>query len=316
MAGLQICVIALGIVSNNPAHNLLCPKTLAFMLDCIFSRRVRAIVAGPPCETWSAVRERALKSGACKVLRTLIDSWGKKGLRPKQFDQLQIANELLLTALLMTSAVMLAGGTALIEHPAEPRGDESCSIWRLPIVKRITQAPCAEITTVWQGPLGQVSPKPIGLLAIRAPHVQKMADLFSIRNRVVSAAPQFRENGTFGTAILKEYPPRFSAVLLMSIWSSARNPWEHAGDFDTAVGELLLRCRFIEEGSGDCLTPRSNVVPYPSMRFLSVWPSEGAAIGPDFNVDAARRIKEVEKNNTSPQDALRMARGFVQETLT
>ena len=178
-------------------------------------------------------------------------------------------------------------------------------------MKRLVQAPCAEIVTILQGPLGQVSPKPTGLLAIRAPHVRRINESFAIHGRVVQAAPQYRDDGSFGTSVLKEYPPRFSAVLLMSIWSSARDPNEYKDEYNQAVQILRDRCKDIEDETGSGPTPRTNIVPYPSMQFLGVWPEANASIGPDFNADATRRIREGARSSSSRQEALSIAKDFI-----
>ena len=308
----QICAIALDIVSENPAHNLLCPKTLSFILDCIYSRRARALTAGPPCETWSQVRERILANGGCQVLRSCLQPWGVDFLKPKQLDQLHVASELLLTTLVLSTAMLMAGGTVILEHPAEPPTAHACSIWKLPVMKRLVQAPCATIERVRQGPLGQSSPKPTDLLCIRAPHVQRCVRLLSLPSRHVEAAPQFLPDGTFGTAPLKEYPPRFSGVILMSIWTSARDPETYKHDFRTAIDVVASRCNDVDNGTCTGPTPRDNIVPYPSMRFLSEWPVDcPAKFGPDFNKEAARVIENASRGCASRHEFSLKARDFV-----
>lgn len=91
-ARLDVHVLAIDIVSDNPAHNQLDPSILAFFLAAIFSERIRALIAGPPCETWSAVREREVVGRLIGVLRTLPMPWGTKDLSVKHLDKLYVAS--------------------------------------------------------------------------------------------------------------------------------------------------------------------------------------------------------------------------------
>ena len=158
LAALTVVVIPLDIVSDNPLHNLLNPRTLHFILQAILGRRIHAATAGPPCETWSQVREREMKSGLSSVIRLLCAPWGREGLRPRQLDQLFVASELLLTSLLIFAALLITGVSAIIEHPACPQSLDSVSIWRLDLVKRLLLSPCVSLELILQGPLGQSSP--------------------------------------------------------------------------------------------------------------------------------------------------------------
>ena len=111
LAGLCFCVIPLDIVSGNVAHNLLDTRTLTCLLATILAGRVHAAVAGPPCETWSRARERLLASlRGPRVLRSALLPWGLPRLRPKQLDKLFVASELLLTAIMVMSAMVATGG--------------------------------------------------------------------------------------------------------------------------------------------------------------------------------------------------------------
>ena len=233
-------------------------------------------------------------------------------MKPKQLDQLHVASELLLTTLVLSTAMLMAGGTVILEHPAEPPTAHACSIWKLPVMKRLVQAPCATIERVRQGPLGQSSPKPTDIFCIRAPHVQRCVRLLSLPSAHVEAAPQFLPGGTFGTAPLKEYPPRFSGVILMSIWTSARDPEIYKHDFRTAIDVVASRCNDIDNNTCFRSTPRENVVPYPSMRFLAEWPVDcPAKFGPDFNKEVARIIEHASRGCASRHEFILEACDFV-----
>ena len=170
LTGLCFCVVPLDIVSGHVAHNLLDKRTLAWLLAAILAGRVHAAVAGPPCETRSRARERLLASlRGPRVMRSALLPWGLPCLRPKQLDQLFVANELLLTAIMVMSAMVANGACGFLEHPALPPNAESCSMWKLEVMRRLFLAPYCEHDWVLQGPLGQLSPKPTHLLNIRGP---------------------------------------------------------------------------------------------------------------------------------------------------
>ena len=84
--GFSLFIIPLDIVSTNPMHNLLDPRTPTFILMAVLGKRIHGMVAGPPYETWSQVRERKLADGSTNVLRWLERPWGRPGLRPKHLD--------------------------------------------------------------------------------------------------------------------------------------------------------------------------------------------------------------------------------------
>jgi hypothetical protein len=119
-------------------------------------------------------------------------------------------------------------------------------------------------------------------------------------------------DGTFGTAPLKEYPPRFSGVIFMSIWTSARDPETYKHDVRTAIDVVASRCNDVDNGTCTGPTPRDNIVPYPSMRFLSEWPVDcPAKFGPDFNKEAARVIENASRGCASRHEFSLKARDFV-----
>ena len=107
IAGIAFCVIPLDIVSGKVAGHLLNPRVLAFLIGALLAGKVHAVVAWPPCETWSKVRERAMANGQTTVLRTALTPWSIDGLRPKHLDQLFDSIELLLAALMLIADLLI-----------------------------------------------------------------------------------------------------------------------------------------------------------------------------------------------------------------
>jgi hypothetical protein len=313
IALLNIIIIPLDIVSGNASHNCLDPRTLSFIVQAVLAKKIHAMVAGPPCETWSKVRERQLKDGTTNVLRLLDLPWGRIGLRPKHLDQLFVANELLCTCLLIFSALLVTGGSAIIEHPARPSSPTSVSIWKLDLVKRLMMAPGVALELVNQGPLGQTSPKPTHLLCLRTPHLQRAYRDYQILNRHVKAAPQYLADGSFATAPMKEYPCRFSAMLLTSFWSAVRNPNAHPGAYSEVTTTLRNRCTDIESDNLQGITPRPQDVTGLDdvLQMFMTWPEGNSNIGPDFNTHTISVIHQSTNPHSSRQDFPALVQEFL-----
>ena len=310
IAGVCICVIPMDIVSGNPAHHLLQPRMLLFLVDMILQGRVHFLQAGPPCETWSIARERLL-NGIQTIIRTAAQPWGKDGLRPRALDQIFVANELLMTSLVLFVALLTSGGGAILEHPARPDSDKSCSIWKLDIIKRVLLAPAVELEHIFQGPLGQKTPKPTHLLCLRQPHRQLCIRKMVKRGHSTVACPQLLPDGSFGTSPLKAYPARMSAAMLASMWSSVVDPVENSSDFDLLISRLQERCRDIDDGTSN-ITPRSLPPPPQELEFSRAWPSENPQYGPDFNRSALDTIRQATKTITTWRDFPFLVHAFVQ----
>ena len=66
-------------------------------------------------------------------MRSQRQPWGLEDLSRHEQDAVELANELLLAALTIETAIVRAGGFATLEHPEDP-GEGYPSIWRLPEV--------------------------------------------------------------------------------------------------------------------------------------------------------------------------------------
>ena len=59
-AGFRLWIVSVDIVSGNPEHNLASVKRFQGLLKHLRAGRVHAWIIGPPCETWSRARFRAI----------------------------------------------------------------------------------------------------------------------------------------------------------------------------------------------------------------------------------------------------------------
>ena len=206
--------------------NLCDPGAIGRWLMLIAIGVVVGAVGGPPCETWSQVRNMA---GGPPVVRTAAAPWGVAGLRPKHLQQLRVATLLLQAFLLVFAALLRSGGVAMLEHPVEPEEAGRCSIWRLPVVRAICTHPDVRRIRVRQGPLGQPSAKPTHLMALRLPTLaQRLQDEADPQWRPAMVAVGQDERGEWRTAALKEYPPRMCRGIAWAVRDALRSA-EEAG---------------------------------------------------------------------------------------
>ena len=248
-------MVSIDVALDPVKGNLANLDTLRFWAEHALSRRVVGMIGGPPCETWSKVRGTGDggRPGPPK-LRNEAEPWGVHALSERQYDQLRVATLLLHGFLLLFCALAARGGFALIEHPAEPSEPGLCSIWRLPIMRRILRHPRAWKHRFNQGPLGQVSLKPTELLLLRlgtlAGHLRELAD-----PAYVASPPRVGrlEDGTWATARLKEYPTRMCLGIARAIRDEvdSRNVVAPALPEDSAAVRDLLYLVQRADGGGE-----------------------------------------------------------------
>ena len=217
--GCEVAMVSVDVAIDPDKGNLASLDTLRFWAEHALGRRVVGMVGGPPCETWSRVRGVRVddRPGPPK-LRSEAEPWGLHALTERQYDQLRVATLLLHGFLLLFCALAARGGFALLEHPAEPAERGLCSIWRLPIVRRIAQHPCVWRHRFNQGPLGQVSPKPTELLLLRLGSLAgRLRELTEPADAPLQPRAGRLEDGTWATACLKEYPPRMCLGIARAI---------------------------------------------------------------------------------------------------
>ena len=197
-------------------------RAVEFWVGQIRAGRVQGLLAGPPCETWSAVRYVLLTDEPHKSpppLRSRTVPWGLQGLSYKQYQQVALGNKLLRVTLRCTLELVRSGGFAIVEHPAPSSHIvQAPSIWNLAATKWILEVPGAELVKFNQGLHGQISQKPTCLLALRLPtlkeHVKKPQCAIQ---RATSASSEplcgKNEDGSWKTSPAKEYPPSMNRAL-------------------------------------------------------------------------------------------------------
>ena len=178
--------------------------------------------AGPPCETWTVARERYFVDGHGP--RPLRDSRHLAGydevLKLHELKQVSTGNQLLGVAVLLMLQSWLFGTFFMLEHPEEPAGEMSASIWKLPVLRYVMSLPDIRRFLFFQGLFGAPSAKPTHLLFVKPPiETETVFERSQTTSKVPTAVSIGRgEDGAYLTARLKVYPPAFCAAIAECWW--------------------------------------------------------------------------------------------------
>eukprot|EP00438_Fugacium_kawagutii_P029481 Skav216936 [mRNA] locus=scaffold546:205202:205933:- [translate_table: standard] len=184
-------------------------KVWQSVLAAAVSGAIRALLVGPPCESWSSARYHQLedKKGP-RPVRDSTRPWGKELLGRKELQQVRIGSSLLLHALHVWCLVAIHGGRCALEHPAWSGEQTHASIWRTALLYLIVEVyGLGRTFTFSQYLLGAGGCKPTTLLyqnfnlpGLMATYLRH--DLPRPGTALIGRA----QNGTFRTMVAKEYP--------------------------------------------------------------------------------------------------------------
>ena len=133
-SGYTIMTVSIDIIIDSEFGDISKPSTQTFWLHHIKLGFVAGFIAGPPCNTWSKARARALADGrGPRIVREPDAPWGLPSMRLGELHQVILGNILLGFSFVCIFALALHGGAALLEHPRGPEQGNTVSIWRLPI---------------------------------------------------------------------------------------------------------------------------------------------------------------------------------------
>ena len=212
--------LSVDIVIEEKQGNLLRQETWQNLVRAFEAGLITATVAGPPCETVSKARTRALydaqgRRKGPRPIRSRSEAAGLGKLNQRELEQVIVANQLWGATLKLFGVALAHGAVALIEHPAAPPEPEAASLWRLPLVQCLLKHERVQLTTIWQGYYGGTSPKPTSFLLANGAH--SPATIFAewcTRERLPAAIQAGKnEKGEYHTAHLKEYPPDLCAAI-------------------------------------------------------------------------------------------------------
>eukprot|EP00435_Cladocopium_sp_Y103_P056434 s522_g19.t1 len=170
--GIVYHTVSLDIMVDAQRGDISKEEVRLFWLNGIDKGWILAMLAGPPCETWSRARSVSLKDSdrpAPRVLRTAAALWGLPHLRLRELAQVDAGNLLLTFTAEAFLRLAFAGGCAVVEHPREPDEPDLASIWKLPFFQFLCSLHGVELLSLNQGLLGAASPKPTSLLTLNLP---------------------------------------------------------------------------------------------------------------------------------------------------
>ena len=204
---LHSMAISIDVIFDLQWGNLLQDSTFQLFSRALAEGVLTGFLSGSPCETWS--RARAANDLGPRVLRWRSRPQGRKDLTKRESAQVSLGSLLLGVTFRLFLQALLCGATAIVEHPAEPEDDVTLpSIWRLTVVRFFLRfSNCCKVR-ILQGRYGGRAPKATDLLLANC---GEDPERFFFQERT-TALPKGgfigkTSEGTWRTAILKEYPP-------------------------------------------------------------------------------------------------------------
>ena len=218
----QTYVLSIDIANDAVKGDLTNWTTVIFWIDQMKAGRVAALMAGPPCETWSAARTRPLPNvkRQPRPLRSRDLPWGLHYLTMREYDQLDLGNQLLRVTILFLYVAYQVAVPAAMEHPATAEDERLvASSWLLPEVQNLTHLPNADLVTFDQCMVGQIARKPTSLLCLHVPHIgqalRALPNAGRCNHGFAAHPPLLGRNpdGTWKSAAAKTYPPGMCQLL-------------------------------------------------------------------------------------------------------
>jgi hypothetical protein len=241
-------MLSVDIVNDPKLGDLSREDTIALWMNLLEARAVVGFAAGPPCESFAAVRHvpvAADKHGP-PPLRSLEHMWGLPYLSKKQGRQVIIGNILYRTCILLAAKARQVGAFALIEHPREADWlPEHPSSWKLPQTAKLLSMNYADSVAIDQCTCGTSYKKPTRLMYVNLPglprHIAQLpggGKCFHSKHSVTLVGKDM--NGRFRTAPAKEYPQPFCQVIALAMHDFVKE-FTGAAPFDVEVDNQIAR---------------------------------------------------------------------------
>ena len=155
-----------------------------------------------------------------RPLRSPEHVWGLPQLSVREYLQLRIGNLLLQCTWTLAIESLARCGAVVIDHPQCSREERMPSIWWLEIAHAMARHEQCSQFDLYQGPLGQVSPKPIRFHCNQLPTLRGHIHWLSTLSTASRTINQFDADGGLGTCKLKTYPPRLNGAIILGFVSS------------------------------------------------------------------------------------------------
>ena len=227
--GIDVSVLLVDLALS-PEHDMMDQQRVDWLLGRLRQGEIAAVLAAPPCETWSRARGRNLENGQTgpRVLRDPSSPWCISGLTRPELQQLKVANHLMFTTLLVALTCLLSGVRFCMEHPAAPSDRRLVSIWHTWPVQLLLQHCSVTLHNVVQSDYGALYKKPTTLMNIWLPHFA--ADM-CVWIAPTSAADirqlVGRDSDGYSTRFAKEYPSALNKSLAFAFLSDYQRGLGH-----------------------------------------------------------------------------------------
>ena len=244
----SVLVISIDTAIDERLMNVHSEALWSFLITAARSGRLLGLLLGPPCETWSNARYEVLLDGdgnparGPRPLRGLHTCWGLEGLSLHELEQISVGNSLLLRGLWLCLPVALSGGAVLLEHPAPPFQEDRPAVWRTSaFVLLLREGWLFRRRTFQQWQYGSSGVKPTTVLYA---NTDLPAALSAYAQRHLSKPEQVligkSSDGSYRTAVAKEYPGQLCACFAYSIWQRIKSLRIGAADtaFEPIASEL------------------------------------------------------------------------------
>ena len=259
-AGYTLVVLSVDIIFDSVRGNLSDPAIQRQWIDFLRRGLIVGFLAGPPCETWTMARllgglpGHFLGDGGPRLVRTAEEAYGLPKLRYKEQLQFRLGNSLLFFVLQFMAEALYMKRFGIMDHPSTSDQDAHAwlaSVWQVALVRMLINHPAAQCIRVLQGFYEGESPKPTTLLVScgRDIPVQEFFD----NRRVTKLPPAIvmgKTQGSYHTAVLKEYPPAFCRVIAELfgewLWHYTQGPVQGSLPADFLAHTENLRAHFNE----------------------------------------------------------------------
>eukprot|EP00438_Fugacium_kawagutii_P023754 Skav215448 [mRNA] locus=scaffold2193:79290:80330:+ [translate_table: standard] len=227
----------------SPSHDVTDTQLMNQFLEWYRSGFVAAVLAAPPCETWSQARHNPVNlPNAPRPIRSSKHPFGLDGLTKDELDQIFVSSQLLFTALRLIFGAIIHQIPATLEHPKMPAKKDRASIWFLPWLRRFLTHQKVQLVSINQAEFGAGSVKPTdflvafqdGFLGVARRHRQQID--WSQLDTLVG----LDSSGHWKTASGKEYPPALNALLAESHVVAAAGQRTHAISCDICEAHQQL----------------------------------------------------------------------------
>ena len=227
--GLTVSVLLIDLALSDQ-HDMMNTERVERLLRKLRSQEIAAVLAAPPCETWSRARGRIIDPDAPgpRILRDFHSPWCKSGLTKPELEQLRVANGLMYTTLLVALTCLMAGVRFVVEHPAAPVEAQLATIWRTWPIKLLLQHHAVVLHTIWQSDFGAKFRKPTTLMTIWLADFAAGLRVWMEPVEAQDLRPLAgRDSEGYTTRFAKEYPPALNRSLAHALLADVQRSQGH-----------------------------------------------------------------------------------------